>query len=110
MKVKIARIEGFPVRYPVVGRFKFFEDSGKGSSGRHAVVVKMTADDGTVGWGQSVPVPKWSYETLETVHSTLMRYLAPVLVGRDPFDIEGAHAAMNQVIAPSFSKISTGGV
>ena len=101
--MKIARVESFPVRYPVVGRFKFFEDPGKGSTGRPAVIVKITADDGTVGWGQSVPVPGWSYETLETVHSTLTRYLAPMLLGRDPFDIDGSHAAMNRAIAPSFS-------
>jgi L-alanine-DL-glutamate epimerase-like enolase superfamily enzyme len=67
------------------------------------VVIKITADNGVIGWGQSVPVPKWSYETLESVHSTLMRYLAPELIGRDPFDLDGLHEAMNQAIAPSFS-------
>ena len=29
------------------------------------MIVKVTADDGTVGWGQSLPVESWSYETLE---------------------------------------------
>jgi L-alanine-DL-glutamate epimerase-like enolase superfamily enzyme len=103
MKLKIAKVESFPIRYPVVGRFKFFEGPAGQPSGRPAVVVKITADDGTVGWGQSVPIPKWSYETLETVHSTLTRYLTPELIGRDPLDIDGIHAAMNRAIAPSFS-------
>lgn len=102
-KVKIARIESFPIRYPMAGRFKFFEGPLGSPAGRPAVVVKITADNGAVGWGQSVPIPKWSYETLETVHSTLTRHLAPELLGRDPFDIEGIHAAMNRAIAPSFS-------
>jgi L-alanine-DL-glutamate epimerase-like enolase superfamily enzyme len=101
--VSIARIESFPIRYPVVGRFKFFEGAPGQPSGRPAVVVKVTADDGTVGWGQSVPIPKWSYETLETVHSTITRYLAPELISRDLFDLDGLHAAMNRAIAPSFS-------
>lgn len=101
--VKIAKVETFPIRYPMAGRFKFFEGPPGRPSGRPAVVVKITADNGTVGWGQSVPIPKWSYETLETVHSTLTRYLAPELLGRDPFDLEGIHAAMNHAIAPSFS-------
>ena len=39
--------------------------------GRAAVIIKITADDGTVGWGQSVPVEKWSYETLETAEAEL---------------------------------------
>jgi L-alanine-DL-glutamate epimerase-like enolase superfamily enzyme len=103
MKVKIAKIESFPISYPVVGRFKFFEGPLGRPQGRPAVVVKIIADDGTVGWGESVPIPKWSYETLESVHSTLLRHLAPELLGRDPFDSEGLHAAMNRAIAPSFS-------
>lgn len=81
MKVKIARVESFPLMYPTVGRFKFFEGPSGRPSGRPAVVVKITADNGAVGWGQSVPVPKWSYETLESVHSTITRYLTPELLG-----------------------------
>jgi L-alanine-DL-glutamate epimerase-like enolase superfamily enzyme len=101
--VKIAQVETFPVRYPLVGRFKFFEGPAGRPSGRPAVVVKITADNGTVGWGQSVPIPKWSYETIETVDSTIRRYLAPELIGRDPRDFEALHAVMDQAIAPSFS-------
>lgn len=103
MKVKIARVESFPLMYPTVGRFKFFEGPSGRPSGRPAVVVKITADNGTIGWGQSVPVPKWSYETLESVHSTITRYLTPELLGRDPFDLDGLHSAMNHAISPSFS-------
>jgi L-alanine-DL-glutamate epimerase-like enolase superfamily enzyme len=103
MKVKVAKVESFPISYPVAGRFKFFEGPSGRPAGRPSVVVKITADNGVVGWGQSVPTPKWSYETLETVHSTLTRHLAPVLLGRDPFDVDGIHATMNQAIAPSFS-------
>lgn len=102
-KVLLSKIETFPMIYPTVGRFKFFEGPKGRPSGRPAVLVKMTADDGTVGWGQSVPVPKWSYETLETVATTIDTYLAPELIGQNPFDIEALHAAMNRVIAPSFS-------
>jgi L-alanine-DL-glutamate epimerase-like enolase superfamily enzyme len=101
--VTIARIETFPLLYPVIGRFKFFERSDGRPGGRAAVLVKISASDGTVGWGQSVPIPKWSYETIETVTSTLQRYLIPELLGRDPFDADGLHAAMNGAIAPSFS-------
>ncbi len=66
--VKIDRIELFALRYPMTGYFKFFAGP-HGSAGRAAVIVKITADNGTVGWGQSVPIAKWSYETLETATS-----------------------------------------
>lgn len=94
----IARVEVFPVAYPVTAYFKFFPKPE-----RPAVFVKLTSEDGTIGWGQSVPTHTWSYETVESVVSTIEKYLAPVMIGRDPFDIAGAHMAMNRVIAPSFS-------
>ncbi len=98
----IERIEVFALRYPMTGYFKFFTGP-HGSAGRAAVVVKITASDGTVGWGQSVPIAKWSYETLETATVALRDYFAPVLVGTDPTDIVGAHRAMSGAIAPGFS-------
>lgn len=94
----IKTIQAIPVRYPVTGYFKFFPKPE-----RPAVFVKITCEDGTTGWGQSVPIPTWSYETLESVTSSILHYLGPALIGKNPTDIEGAHAAMNRAIAPSFS-------
>ena len=94
----IDRIETFSRPYRVTGHFKFFTKPERAS-----VLVKITCDDGSFGWGQSVPMPTWSYETPESVVSVIEGYLAPALKGRDPFDIAGAHAAMNRAIAPSFS-------
>ncbi len=93
----VTRVEAFPATYPVVAHFKFLK------GGRPAVFVKITCESGAAGWGQSVPIPTWSYETQESVLSTIEKYLGPALIGRDPFDIAGAHAAMNRAIAPSFS-------
>ena len=95
-------IDLFPVRYPMTGYFKFFTGP-HGSAGRAAVIVKISADDGTVGWGQALPIAKWSYETLETAAIVLRDYYAPVLIGRDPTDIEGAHREMDKAIAPGFT-------
>ena len=100
----ITAIEIYPISYTTVGWFKFLEGPKGRSGGRPSVLVKITADDGSVGWGQSVPSHRWSYETLETVQSTLTRYLAPELIGLDPFDEEAIRAVMDRVIAPSFSR------
>ncbi len=94
----IRSVEVFPVAYRTAGYFKFFAKQE-----RPSVFVKITCEDDAVGWGQSVPTNTWSYETMESVASTLEKYIAPVLIGRDPLDIAGAHAAMNRAIAPSFS-------
>jgi L-alanine-DL-glutamate epimerase-like enolase superfamily enzyme len=99
---KIKNIELFAVRYPTKGYFKFFVGP-HGRYGRGAVIVKVTADDGTIGWGQSIPSPMWSYETLETVTIVLRDCLGPALIGRNPLDIDGAHRAMDRALAPGFS-------
>ncbi len=101
--VTIQTIQTFPLIYPTVGRFKFFEGPKGRPTGRPAVLVKITASDGTVGWGESVPIPKWSYETLETVHTTINRYLAPELLGLHPADTQAIEAVLKSTIAPSFS-------
>jgi len=93
----ITGVEVFPVNYAVSGRFKFL---GKQ---RSAAFVKITCESGEAGWGQSVPVPTWSYETLESVLTTIDMHLKPVLMGGNPFDIASAHRAMNKRIAASFS-------
>ena len=67
------------------------------------VVVKIMAEDGTVGWGQSVPTPRWSYETIESVKTTIDRYFVPELIGRDAFDLGAIDAVMDRYIAPSFT-------
>jgi L-alanine-DL-glutamate epimerase-like enolase superfamily enzyme len=99
---KITRIELFPLRYPMTGYFKFFTGP-HGSTGRAAVVVKITADNGLSGWGQALPIAKWSYETLETATAVLKDYFSPVILGLDPTDIASAHAEMDKALAPGFS-------
>jgi L-alanine-DL-glutamate epimerase-like enolase superfamily enzyme len=99
---KIKHIDLFAVRYPTKGYFKFFTGP-RGSYGRGAVIVKITTNVGAIGWGQSIPSPMWSYETLETVTIVLRDYLGPALIGRDPLDIDGAHKAMDRALAPGFS-------
>lgn len=100
--MKIDRIDVYPFRYPLEGFFKFLA-RGRGTGGRAAVVVKITADDGTVGWGQSLPVETWSYETLEASTIAIREYYAPQLIGLDPTDLDLAHQAMDRAIAPSFT-------
>jgi L-alanine-DL-glutamate epimerase-like enolase superfamily enzyme len=101
--IHISNIEVFPVNYPMTGRFKFFEGPEGHMIGRASAIVKVTASDGTVGWGESIPIPKWSYETLESVTTTIRNYLTPVLIGHDVFDLNGAHTVMDKNIAASFS-------
>jgi L-alanine-DL-glutamate epimerase-like enolase superfamily enzyme len=93
VSVDIARVD-----YPLVGEFKFFK-----TQARPTVVLRLTDDNGLEGWGQSVPIETWTYETTESVETTLRHYLAPALLGADPRDIADIHARMERAIRPSFS-------
>jgi L-alanine-DL-glutamate epimerase-like enolase superfamily enzyme len=95
---KIVRVEVGRFDYAMVGDFKFF----KGGR-RPSVLVRLTDDDGVQGWGQSVPVETWTYETVESVTSTLQQYLAPAVLGADPADLAEVHQRMERMIRPSFS-------
>lgn len=94
----VRTVEVFPAPYPVTGYFRFLPKPE-----RPSVLVKITCEDGTSGWGQSVPIPTWSYETPEAAEHTLRHYLAPVMIGRNPTDLAGAHEAMRKAISPSYS-------
>ena len=93
-EVTVKRMEIFPVRYPTVMPFHFCQSPVSGV-GRPAVFIKLTASDGTVGWGQSVPSPRWGGEPLESACFTLELYFKPVVLGKNPFDIEYIHRAMD---------------
>src|SRR3569832_2291272 len=93
VSVEIARVD-----YPLVGEFKFFK-----TQARPTVVLRLVDENGIEGFGQSVPIETWTYETPESVESTLRDYLAPMILGADPSDIADIHARMERSIRPSFS-------
>jgi L-alanine-DL-glutamate epimerase-like enolase superfamily enzyme len=95
---KIVRVELGRRDYALAGEFKFFAGGA-----RPSVVVRLTDDEGREGWGQSVPVETWTYETVESVETTLERYLAPAVLGADPADLAEVHRRMERAIRPSFS-------
>jgi L-alanine-DL-glutamate epimerase-like enolase superfamily enzyme len=94
----IARIEVGRLDYDLVGQFKFFT-----AGVRPSIVVRLTDEDGVQGWGQSVPIETWTYETVESVESTLRGYLAPAVLGAEPSDLAAVHDRMDRAIRPSFS-------
>jgi L-alanine-DL-glutamate epimerase-like enolase superfamily enzyme len=95
---RITRVEVGRLDYPMVGEFKFFK-----AGARPSVLVRLTDEDGVQGWGQAVPVESWTYETPESVESTLRHYLANAVHGANPADLDDVHGRMERAIRPSFS-------
>lgn len=74
--MKIASIEAFPLEYP--------EPHYKGIL-RYVTLAKVTADDGTAGWGECIS--QFPESALATA-TIIERGYAPLLVGADPLDVE----------------------
>ena len=99
--MKIAGLEIFVLEFPF--RSPFLIAGGvAGHPGQPSarVVVRLETVDGAVGWGEATPTPRWTYETTETIVSTLVKYLAPAVQGIEIWDFDALHRAMNRAISP----------
>ena len=65
-----------------------------------AVVVKIRFSDGSQGIGEGTTIGGLSYgpESPESIRSTIDTYIAPLLIGRDGNDLNGAIQAIDQQI------------
>lgn len=101
---KIAHVDVYPTSIGMKDKFTigtgFVGDAE--SAGDH-VFVKITTDDGYVGWGEQRALPSWSYETSESITSTIRNYIAPLLLGKDPLNRNAIHTAMYQTLKPAVS-------
>ncbi|WP_195892063.1 mandelate racemase/muconate lactonizing enzyme family protein [Bacillus niameyensis] len=70
---------------------------------RTVMMVKLTDEDGFVGWGEGSPSYLWSSETIETVIATLENYFIPSIIDADIYDIDEFHSRMEKAIGPAFS-------
>ncbi len=69
--MRIARVEAIPVSYPEPNDFNAI---------RHLCLVKLTATDGTVGWGESVTMwPEASFATKAVIEG-----MSELVVGKSP--------------------------
>ncbi|MFF1357892.1 mandelate racemase/muconate lactonizing enzyme family protein [Streptomyces sp. NPDC058297] len=102
--ITVERIETFTVALPTL---RDFEVAGGGVTvkGRPAVrvLVKVTASDGSTGWGEATPIPSWTYETTESIVSTLSHYLAPAATGLPLWDLDGLVRVCDRTIRRGWS-------
>ncbi len=101
---KIAHVDVYPTAVGMKDVFNigtgFVGDTG--SAGDH-VFVKITTDDGYVGWGEQRALPSWSYETTESITTTIRHHIAPLLLGQDPLNHNAIHYAIYDALKPAVS-------
>lgn len=101
----IKKVEVFPTSVEfkhtfVIGRGQV---GAAGQGGRY-VFVRVESADGRVGWGETNTIPSWSYETLESVVSTIRNYLAPIVLNRSAFDQVHFQKQFDERLTPAVSQ------
>ncbi|GAB2600344.1 mandelate racemase/muconate lactonizing enzyme family protein [Kribbella endophytica] len=105
---RIRSVEVFAVAVPFARQFVI----GSGAVGSPeqrpdqagaVVFVKLTTEDGVVGWGEQRALPTWSYETAETIAVVINRHLTPILLELTPFDVELFHQQAAKRLSPAVS-------
>ncbi|GIU92861.1 MAG: hypothetical protein KatS3mg011_1767 [Acidimicrobiia bacterium] len=69
--MKIADVEAIPIAYPEPNDFNAI---------RHVCLVRIRADDGTVGWGEAVTM--WEEASLAT--AAIISGMAELMIGQNP--------------------------
>lgn len=90
----ITHITLFPLRIPLKAPFV---TSLGALEAVESVIVRITAQDGLLGWGECNPFWSINGETQETCMA-VGKHLAKALVGHDATDIEGLHTRMDRLI------------
>ncbi|PXY21737.1 mandelate racemase [Prauserella coralliicola] len=99
----IDKIETFAVALPTLRSFGVSGGSvAVAGSPSIRVLVKVSAD-GVHGWGEATPIPAWTYETTESIVTTIDRYLAPAVLGRPCWDLDGLTTAFDRAINRGFT-------
>lgn len=93
--VKIKRVETIAIKIPYKKGYK----TSLGTKIVQAnVLVKIYTDDEIVGVGECAPYPSFSGDTYETAKVVIDRYLAPVILDEDPFDLERLSTKMESTL------------
>ncbi|KJK44252.1 mandelate racemase [Lentzea aerocolonigenes] len=66
------------------------------------VLVKVSGG-GVHGWGEATPTPAWTYETAESIFTTISRYLAPAIIGQPVWQLDGVSRVFDRTINRGFS-------
>ncbi len=94
--MQIRKIQVFPFSVPIRG----FADAYTGFTSSNAVLVKIFSEDGTIGYGEACAwEPEFYGETLESVSSTIEKYIAPKIVGQSVFNINRIMAIVDTNLA-----------
>jgi L-Ala-D/L-Glu epimerase len=73
-------------------------------------LVRVETDEGITGIGEACPAYEFTGETVWTVEDVIGEYLAPAIIGKDPFDLEGINHIWDREIFTVGNQAARAGV
>jgi muconate cycloisomerase len=100
--VKIKTVEAVPFALPIRRRFRW---NGLDQELGMFVLIRVTTDEGLVGYGEATPLATWGGEhgrhggeTLDTVSVVVEKVLRPHLIGLEPTAVSSIVALMDTLV------------
>lgn len=94
--MRIENVQALPVSLPVVP----FADAYGTYDRMNYVIVKIRSDSDIVGLGEASPIdPSFYGETQQSIITIIERWLAPVLRGQDPLNVERIESLIDHRVA-----------
>ncbi|WP_391206350.1 mandelate racemase/muconate lactonizing enzyme family protein [Psychrobacillus sp. L4] len=93
--MKIKEIDIYAIRLPLLEPFII---SYHTYDDMPSIIVKLTTEDGLVGYGEAVADEHVTGETWESTYAMLKNTLAPLLIGKNPMEFERLHEMMDKAV------------
>ncbi|MBW1971473.1 MAG: hypothetical protein JRI44_01355 [Deltaproteobacteria bacterium] len=94
-KDKIKNIKTDVIKVPLKKTWKI---SLYSAGVRYHIVVQIETENGIKGYGEVSPSPAFMGEEARIIKNVIDQFLAPQLIGSDPFDMELIHSQMDKAI------------
>jgi L-alanine-DL-glutamate epimerase-like enolase superfamily enzyme len=95
--MKIARIDAYAKRY-TLAKSEYAWSGGNAIRGLDTLIVKVTSDEGLVGFGESCPLGPAYLPAFAGGAYAAAREIAPALLGLDPRDVRVVNTRMDQAL------------
>lgn len=94
----IERIEAIPFRIPIKPEVGPITSNIWAMDAAEHVLVKVIDSDGVVGWGEATPRATIYGDTQASTVAAIVHWLAPALVGLEPWAFEAAWDRMDRIV------------
>ncbi|MGM0750749.1 MAG: mandelate racemase/muconate lactonizing enzyme family protein [Bacillota bacterium] len=98
--MKIHQMETFRTAVPLHTPFK---TALRTVEVAESIVVKITCDDGTVGWGEAPPTVVITGDSLPSIESAIRQVIKPALIGKDLLNYEQIFQRLHSLLVRNSS-------